>query len=470
MQDSKLLTILNSLDRTEIKAFSHFLSCKLFNKREPPIRLFDYLKNELKSPKPKLNKKTVFRKLFPNQPYKDRTIQNLMHQLTVPLDKFLTFRKLHDNQGDELMALCKAYRERNMLKQFEIAVTKTTASQENSTLRDSEYHHRNYQLQQEQYHASTQKGRVDVTNLNDVTTSLDISYFANRLRQSCYMLSHQSVYNIDYDFTLVEEIIKEVNRKDLLHIPAISIYYYCYLSLRNPDQLEYYNAFRTELIRHVNLFTLAEMKDIYLLAINTAIRKFNQGSPELIPDLLELYRSGVDQKILLTNNVLSRFAYKNMIALALHTGKFDWAMEIMNSYTHLLEPKYREISYQFNLAKYHYTKGEYSDALQLLYLLVSNDDVYMNINTKILLSRIYYEQNELDALEALIDSFKKTLSRKQEIMGYHFDSYKNFVLCLNKLVQLNPYDKSAKRRLLEEVENTQPLADKFWFVEQLKGS
>lgn len=467
MEKSKLLLIMNSLDGVEMKAFGHFLSCKLFNQRENAIQLFEYLRTELKSSKPKLDKATVFKQLFPNEPYKDKTIRDIMYQLKVPLDKFLAFSKLYDNNGDEMLALCKAYRERNMLKLFETAASKTSSIQKESKRRDSEYHQRNYLLQQELYYASTQQGRGHMTNLNDVTTSLDISYFANRLRQSCYMLSHESMYNISYDFTLVEDIIKEVNRQDLLHIPAISIYYYCYLAQRYPDQLEYYNALRNNLVTHSNLFTISEMKDIYLLAINIAIKTYNQGSVELIPDLLELYRSGVEQKILLTNNVLSRFTYKNMIALALYTKKFDWAKEIMDAYTELLEPAYREISYQYNLAKYHYSKKEYSNALQLLFLLNSNDDVYINISTKLLLSRIYYEQNELDALDALIDSFKKTLSRKQKIMGYHLESYRNFVFCLNKVVQLNRYDKSAKKKLIKEIENIQPLADKNWILKQL---
>lgn len=467
MKKSKLVLILKSLNKTELLAFNHFLACKLFNKREPPIQLFNYLKAELKSSKPKLDKEAAYKRMFPGVPYEDKAMRSIMHQLAAPLDKFLAFSKLYDNDGDELIALCKAYRERNMLKLFESAVTKTTSIQDRSKYRDSEYHQRNYLLQREQYYASTQKGRGLETNLDRVAQSLDISYFADRLRQSCYMLSHQSVYNISYDFTLVEELIKEVERQDLLHIPAISIYYYCYLAQRYPDQLEFYNSLRNNLVSYSNLFTIAEMKDIYLLAINIAIKTYNQGSVELVPDLLELYRSGVDQKILLTNQVLSRFTYKNMIALALFTEKFEWAAEIMEAYTPLLEPEYREISYQYNLAKYHYSKGAYSDALQLLFLLDSNDDIYTNISTKVLLSRIYYEQQEFESLDNLIQSFKKTLSRNKKILGYHFKSYKNFVNYCYKLLQLNLFDKSAKKNLLEEVKTEQPLLDKFWFMKQL---
>jgi len=125
------------------------------------------------------------------------------------------------------------------LKQFEITQKKATKLQQNSAIRDSDYHYRNYRLEQERYRASTQKGRSYSTNLTEVAQSLDISYFAKRLRQSCYMLSHQSMYKTTYDFIMEEHIIEEVKRNDLLHIPAISIYYYCYLAQVYPDNDTY---------------------------------------------------------------------------------------------------------------------------------------------------------------------------------------------------------------------------------------
>jgi len=107
-------------------------------------------------------------------------------------------------------------------------------------------------------------------------------------------------------------------------------------------------------------------------------------------------------------------------------------------------------------------------ALEFLFLTASSDDVYINIDTKILLARIYYEQNNLDGLTSLIDSFKKTLKRKKKILGYQHTSYKNFVDYIIKLVALNKYDKAAQKELLSEVEAMQPLPNKHWFIEQLE--
>jgi len=467
MTDSKLILTLKTLNKEELKAFRHFLCCKLFNKRESPILLFDYLKKELKASKPKLSKEIVFERLFPTKPYKEKEMREVMAYLSMPLHHFIAYQKLMESKEEETIAMCQALRKRKLFKQFEHTLKKASTLQQESTLRDSEYYYRNYRLEQERYYASTQKSRADVTNLKEVTQSLDISYFTNRLRQSCYMLSHQNTYNIDYDFDMVEQIIQEVKNKNLLHIPAISIYYYCYLAQVYPDQDAHFKALKQLLITHAELFTTSEMKDIYLLAINIAIKRYNRGYRDIVPDLLELYQSGIDQGVLLTNKVLSRFTYNNIVTLALTQKRFEWSKSFINNYASLLEAAYQEITYQYNLGKYYCEKKEFDLALKYLYLTASSDDVYINIDTKILLARVYYEQHDIDAQIALVDSFKKVLNRKKKILGYHHISYKNFLSCVSKLMALNPYDRSAQADLLIEIKNKQPIPFKHWFIEQL---
>lgn len=468
MKNTKLILTLNSLSKEELRSFRYFLSCKLFNRREDPIRLFDYLKDALSRSKP-IDKKTVFQKLLPNKPFNEIEFRNQMAYLSKPLNQFLAFQKLYAYQGDELIAMCHAFRERGLYKQFETTIKKATTLQQTSALQDSDFYYRNFQLEQERYYTSTQQGRTHTTNLKEVAQSLDISYFANRLRQSCYMLSHQNMYNTAYDFTIVGHVLEEVKRKNLIQIPAIGIYYYCYLAQVYPDNVSYFKSFQHLLIKNSEQFTISEMKDIYLLAINIAIKRYNQGHRDIVTDLLELYQSGIDQNILLTNNFLSRFTYKNVVVLALTQKQFEWAESFINDYSSLLEKDYQEVMRQYNLAKFYCEKKEFDAALEYLFLTDTSDDAYINIDTKILLARIYHEQDNTDAQIALSESFKKILNRKKEILGYHYNTYRNFLNCINKLTVLNPYNRSDKQALLEEIKNTKPLPDKHWFVEQLSS-
>ncbi len=465
MKTTKLILALKSLNKEELRLFRHYLSCKIFNKREGPIHLFDCILRELKKTKPNLSKEFIFNNLFPNKPFNNSEFGYLVSYLTVPLHRFLAFQKFHHE--DESIAMCHALRERGLLKQFETALKKTTRLQQQSSLKDSEFYYRNYRLEQERYYASTQKGRAEETNLLEVANSLDISYFAKRLRQSCYMISHQNIYNISYDSTFVLNILEEVKRKDLVKIPAIGIYYYCYLALAHPENIQHFKSLKQLLIAKAKLFTISEMKDIYLLAINIAIKRYNQGHREMAKDLLELYRSGIDKKILLTNNILSRFTYKNIVVLALTQKLFDWAESFVKDYNSLLEKDYQEVMYQYNLAKLYAEKKEFDSALQYLMLTNNSDDVYINIDTKMLLARIYHEQNNVEAQSALIESFRKILNRKKKILGYHYLSYKNYLQSINKMTILNPYDAKERASLLKDIEKTKPLPDKHWFLQQL---
>lgn len=469
MEKTKLIHALKSLNKEETRQFRHYLSCKLFNKREVPILLLECILFQLKKSRPNLQKEFIFKQLFPDKPFSETEFRYLMSYLSVPLYRFLAFQKLYLHREDESIAMCHALRDRGLLKQFEIALNRATSLQQQSPLRDGEYYYRHYKLEQERYYASTQKGRAETTNLLEVTNSLDIHYYTQRLRQSCYMISHQNMYNISYDSTVVDHILDEVKRKELLQIPAISIYYYCYLALAHPDQVHFFKALKQLLIVKAELFTISEMKDIYLLAINIAIKRYNQGHREIATDLLDLYQSGIDQKILLTNNILSRFTYKNVVVLALTQKLFDWAESFVKNYYSLLEKDYQEVMYQYNLAKLHAEKKEFDSALQYLMLTNNSDDVYINIDTKMLLARIYHEQGNLDAQLALVESFRKILNRKKKILGYHYLSYKNYLQCINKMTTLNPYDSVARALLLEEIKNTKSLPDKHWFLEQLSA-
>ncbi len=466
MNESKLVLALKSLSQEEFRIFKRFLSSKMFNHNERVIALYDILRKQLNAGKPNFSKKSVHNQLFGDVPFDAKSFRNLMSYLMKCLEKFFVYQELHQEKSAELLALSRSYRKRNLNKLFEKAVKETETILEQIATRDVQYHQWNYQLEIEKCHALLQQKRAAANNLQLVSDRLDVSYFADRLRQSCLMLAHKTVYNTNYNLGMIKHVVKEVEEQQLLDLPAIGIYYYLYKAQTNEDNLAYFKSMQHHLITSAHLFDNAEMQDIYLLAINIAIKNLNQGRTELMKELLELYQNGIEKKILLTNDILSRFTYKNTIALALQLSEFDWATQFIEKYKMNLEPKYREETYGYNLAKLHYTKKEYQKALHLLAVTSLSDDMYINLDTKILLSRIFFEQNEFDALESVLNSFKVYIHRKKMI-GYQRQVYQNFVTSIHKLISHNNFDRTATKKLKEEIKATQPLPDKYWFLAQI---
>lgn len=466
MKNSKIIQILSSLHEIELQHFHRFVNSRVFNKHKNVIHLYDIILNHLKNETFELNKTMAFEEIFPNQLYNDKKIRDVMSYLQRVLERFLAFKELYQQDSNELIALSKSFRKRNFWKFFDAAAKRSNNALQTSAVKDMDYHYRNYQLEQEKYFAIVGKKRATETNLQTVTDLLDISYFANRLRQSCYMIAHKNVYKGDYNFGIINEITKEINKKQLYLIPAIAIYYYGYLALTESENIQHFKKLQRELITNVHLFSKEEMRDIYVLATNIGIRFINKDKHEQMSETLELYKTGLSKGILLTNDRISRFTYKNAIAIGLRLQQFEWAEQFIETYKEKLDPIYQEETYHYNLAKLNYSTKKYDTALQLLMTTALSDDVYVNLDTKILLAKVYYELNDLDAFDALITSFQTFIRRKQGI-SYQRINYQNFINCLRKLATLNQYDKQAKRSLNEEIKTIHPLPEKYWFLTQL---
>jgi hypothetical protein len=98
---------------------------------------------------------------------------------------------------------------------------------------------------------------------------------------------------------------------------------------------------------------------------------------------------------------------------------------------------------------------------------VDESDLLLNLDSRIMLLKMYYETDELDALDALIGSFKVLLLRKKKVIGYHQTHYLNTLRYLQKLTKLNFLDKKAVEKLRNEVQENKALIERNWILERL---
>ncbi len=274
------------------------------------------------------------------------------------------------------------------------------------------------------------------------------------------------MYKAEYDLGMINDIIKEVKRKQLYKTPAVGIYYYVFLALTETDNHQNFQQLKLELASNGHLFGQEEMRDIYLLVINSRVRYITQDRKDLMQETLDLYKAGIEKGYLITGGQISRFTYENAITVALGLEQFKWTRQFIEQYKNLLDSVYRKETYHKNLAKLNYSEQKYSSALELLMTTALSDDVYIRLDTKILMAKIYFELNDTDALDSLIGSFQVFIRRKQAI-GYQRLHYQNFINCLKKLTGLNQFDKEAKLVLMEEIKLLHPLPEKYWFLQQL---
>ncbi len=465
MKNNRLKVLFSTLDPKEIRNFQKFIRSPFFNKEQILIDFFDFLVNYQRRSKAFPSKEKISLHLFPEQVYKDVRIRLLMSSLHKLIEHFLVYNRFFQNPIQFKIQLAKAYRLRNLPKHFEKNYRASQQLQEADSLRGAEYYFDKYQLQLEHYRFISIKKRTEDLYLQELSNTIDLSFIILKLRQSCYILAHQQVYKKHYDFGLLEAVIEYAQQKGQLTVPAVAMYYYCYLMLKNPNNGTHFNDFQQLIFKHGDKFPESEIRDLYLLAINYCIKRINDGNEIFRSKTLELYKNGLSEKFLLEDNILSRFTYNNIVAAGLMNKEFDWVNTFIDQYKNALEKKYRESTFSFNKARLEYDRKNYPEALTLLQKS-EYEDLLNNLIAKTLLMKIYYELEEFDLLTSHLDAMNIFIRRKK-IIGYHQENYRNIISFTRRLIELNPFDKDAKKQFRTELEASKVLSEKDWILAQL---
>jgi hypothetical protein len=462
MIDNKLLELYKSLNSVEKRECAAFLKSPYHNRRDDVWRLWEILAHQKSGD---FTPARLFETVYPGQPFQDAQWRHLQSFLTARIEQFLAQRSWEKTPllGD--LHLAPVYREKSLQKPLEHLLRRAAERLENMP-RDHNYYHYRYQLEWERYNAALlQQGRSQHFNLEAVNRAFDIYTSANKLRLACLMESHRAVFQVEYDQSFLPELLRFLPHSDVLNVPLVALYFYCYQSLTKGSEADF-RAFRHALEQQGKDLPEYETRTFTLLAINYCIRQLNTGEVRYVREAFDLYRIGLDTRALLENGHLSRFAFKNIVALGLKLEEFEWVERFIADFEPFLEEKYRNAQRDYNLAKLYFTQKKYEKAMPLL-ARVGESDLLLNLDSRVLLLKMYYETAEFDALDALLASFKILLLRKKKVIGYHSSHYLNTLRYIQKLVRLNPNDRQAAAAFRAEVEANKSVIEKDWLIQQV---
>ena len=465
LQNSKLFQLLIIIDEKALNKVGKFLESPYFNTTKPVIELFQFISQHSPKKRGALTKNRLHQALYPNRPYKDERIRLVMSQLVQFLEQFLLLEDWKKNTITNKIQLAQIYQQRKVEKLYEQTTTTTYQLLHKQPHRNAAYFRQSYQLALANYQQASFTNRMGPQNLQEVADLLDTSYLIEKLKTACLVASHQRVYKQEYDFGLLNLLLGYIAQKELTTIPAIGIYYYSYQSLVKEDPTENFKQFKDLLFQYQHQFTKAELMDLYLLGINCCIRMINKGNRNFLEESMDLYQKGLASNALLENGVLSRFTYQNIVSTGLRTQQYQWTETFIENYKSKIEKAYQESAYRLNKGRVAYQQKQYQVALDLL-KDTDHKDLLVNLFSKTLLLKIYYELEEFKLLDAFLDSFQIYLRRKK-IIGYHRDNYKKVIYYTRQLMKVNPFDKVEKEALEKKIIGEKNLLEKEWLLKQL---
>jgi hypothetical protein len=443
-----------------------FVESPYYNRNQEVARLWKLIREqveELGIAAP--GKERLFAKLFPEAAaYDDQRMRLLMSYLMKLAEAFLVQQEEGSDEVGFHTALASIYRKRRLPRHFDRAGRQARQSLERQPYRNADYYQDAYRLESEGHRFQASVNRMQEFNLQNIADSLDIVFISQKLRQACSMLSHQAVYKANYDFGLLEATLDHIKVGGLLQLPAISVYYYCYHALSQPEEPGHFKQFKASIFTWAEQFPPDEIRDLYILAINYCIQRYNAGASAYLDDEFELYKHGLDRGYLLSDGILSRFSYRNAVALGLVMKEYEWVERFIFDYKNALPPDHRESMFSFCMALLAYSRKDYNAAHELLQKS-EYEDLLLNLAAKTVQIKIYFEWGETELLLAHLEAMRAFIRRKK-VMGYHRENYLNSIHLTRRLLEVNPYDRQALQELRAAIEQTRPLAEKTWLLEQ----
>ena len=467
MYKSKFIQHYERFTKTERALLRKWAASPLHTPNPALKQLIDYTIDLRSLSKRALDKERVFAAIYGDHlPYDDLKMRHLLSLGVQNLDQFVQFlAQAYDPLDKEKKAVI-FYQDRHYPKAAQKKHQQVQQKLLQSPHRDASFYHHQYQLETLQFELQGTGNRSSQTNLQAILDKLNHHFVFNLLHWACTALTHQNVFKTTYEMPFMAVVLEQINQGVYDDHPTILLYHQAYCCLSDAEAQADFEAFKNLLLEHSHRLAHSEQKDLYIIAINYWVKQLNiRLDLDALKVLFELYESALEAEVLLEEGHLSHFTYSNISSVALRLKEFDWTKRFIQTYTPYLRPAVRSIYALYVEAKLAFAQQDYDQAQRLL-LEVNYDDVFLNIDTRMMLLKIYYLQQEFDPLEALLTSLSRYLER-QKMLSYHKDNYRNIIRLLRRLLYLAPYDTAGQDRLRQDIETAHPLTERTWLLEQL---
>ncbi len=469
MRDSKLYHVIRQLSGHELNRLHRFILSPYFNQSDPITRLFEWIKEDIRTPNPSpKSKEQLWKICFKNESkYDDGRFRKLQSDLLKLIEEFYSLEEYEANSIHKGKYLLEAVYNRNLIELQSGALKSSFKYIEEQKHKSAFYYYYKYEIEQSIFKLNRLKSeRSSKFNVEGIAENLDRFYLAEKLRYYCTILNHQHLVSLDYKMLFIDEIIEHVKSNDYSDTPPITVYYQILQSYKEPNNREHFDTLKLLIKQHIHLFPEIEISEILDSAINYCTKQTNQGDPSFIHEAFLLYEEWLPLGLLQVKGSMDPFHFRNIVFAGLRLSKFEWVENFILQYSEFLDEKHKQNAVTFNLAQLYFYRKEYTKVIRQL-SQVEYDDVVYNLNSKTLLMASYYELDEIEALGSLLDTFRVYLSRNKELPATRRKHYLNTIGIVRKLSKLQPGDGKAVDKLIQEVEATQGVVSKNWILEKL---
>ncbi|MEO6696056.1 MAG: hypothetical protein ABIY50_03940 [Ignavibacteria bacterium] len=474
MQNLKLTELLLHLSATEFKRLGDFVRSPFHNKNTSAVLLYDlFFRVSNEKTLPGLKREDIHRELFGSKKYNDPKIRSLLSEFKKLVEKFLTLIELENQPGHLRNYLIKGFCERNMLKNFNSAAIEISNDLKSEFNKNSDYYFNRLSFE---HILAEQKGTNIEVNLDaqyfSLSDSIDYFFFATKLELANSLLSrkYHVLGNLKVNIKFIEEIIffiKE-NISDIKRDNPIIYSEYLILMMMTSEGSDiYFHELQVFVLKNIRKYDIYELEQVYYPLINYGFNKVALGEHEYLFSIFKIYKTFERKGFYSEKKVFQDIDFISIIIIGLRLKKTAWVEMFYDSYKEKLKEEFKEDTTNLAKAMISYNKKHFDTAIGLLNK-VNYSNSYYYLKSKETLIQIYYEQEQYETLQSLIDATKHYLKRRQGVLSIHYERYLKFLKCVNALLKARLKDKSEAGILLKEINAGNNSIAREWLLEKIK--
>ncbi len=501
MQNSPIIQLLKSFNKSELRELLQFIQCKIFHtngaRSEMVIRLFQ----KLISPPPTSRVLTPNRDQLCRELFGDTTsdVQNFTRHISQAVDlvkKYLVYQYNLKNSHKNNQSLLHVFQKRELSRHFSQLKNRLQNRLNNNERKDSEDFFLHYVVAKNSLlmrQVRNRRLRTEHRDFSNAVYNLDLFFILNQLDFACQAMNRKQVINLpQVNFPLLDSIIESLPSSDYFNLPIVKMYWNTY-KLLHTEESSYYNALKELLLEYFEDISSHHQINLFAFIKNYYIQKINKGENQYYFEYWEISILQLKKQPIITIGT-----YKNlvttavMIALQQEKPDFSEAINFIQKYTKKLPPDLQEEAQTYAEAYVAFYQKDFQVVKQklstnkepqntdsnenekkpLTIIIYKFQDISYQIDARRLLVMTYFcldEDNNFGKLHSNLSVFLS--ERRNDIPDLDLTKNRRFLAIIKKLFDL-PLSKSERKTKLEklkkEVEAAKLISDRTWLLKQIE--
>ncbi len=475
MTNSKVIQVLKTFSKQEIKEFDKFISSPYFGCRKFVAGFFKILKKYHPEFRPEdINKERLFDEMYKGRKYNDGLMRRIFSEILKYSEEYIMISRLYKTKVYRNNCLLMELRDRNLNRSFRQKAGTVLKGLEERKDIDYYYLLDKHLTEIEMYNDLIQHNRKQFPEKLDLALRSLILFFLN----SYYSVSeNHKKHGFQHSDEVVKAFMNSIDNKSFIDslgksrsgdvILIKAIYYSNKITVEN--DVSGYLKLKNILSKNSEIIS-PQQKMIFYNRLFTFYGNYNLiNDDRFLRNQINDYRTVLKEKLFLVlYSHISKLFVRNYVNACNLSLKYNAIKNFITDYTRYFYSEDREGLTNYCLAFYYSGKRQFGRSLENSSKVKMELPVF-KLDIKILKIKCYFELGYTDSLFSEIDTLKHFLKNTESLKKENISSVKNFLKFITRI--LNRSDIKTGKNIFvlrKEIENEMLLTEKKWLLIKLK--